>query len=110
MFPELVKVVLIECEDITKCSENSICVKTTTNPLGIPVWKMFSLHCWNGACHPPGGSWTLSPEDYRSGNQYLGYSMKSGCLMKAFVPHKRRLDQVYILAKWLRYFYMELYA
>ncbi|KZT55605.1 glycosyltransferase family 18 protein [Calocera cornea HHB12733] len=109
MFPDLVYIIVAECGDITDCFNDPTCVKTSLNTLGIPIWKMFSLHFWDGACHPLGGSWTLSPEDYRNGNQYLGYSLEAECLQKDFVPHERRVNQVYILAKWLRYFYASSY-
>ncbi|EJT99467.1 hypothetical protein DACRYDRAFT_81852 [Dacryopinax primogenitus] len=109
MFPDLVKVVFGECEDITNCFGNELCVKSASNLLGIPIWKMFSLHFWNGACHPLGGSWTLSPEDYRGVTRFLGYSLETECMTREVVPPDNRSDQVYVLAKWFRYFFADSY-
>ncbi|KZO90816.1 glycosyltransferase family 18 protein [Calocera viscosa TUFC12733] len=104
-FPDLVKVVLAQSKDVKGCSKNPQCVKSALNPLGIPIWKIFSFHFWDGDHHPLGGPWTLSPEDYRTGNQYIGYSLEDTCKQQTFVPQEEREDQVYVLSKRLSHFH-----
>jgi len=48
------------------------CIKRKGFESGIPIWKSFEFHFWGWADHPLGLEWTLTPEDYGKGNQYLG--------------------------------------
>ncbi|EJT99470.1 hypothetical protein DACRYDRAFT_23617 [Dacryopinax primogenitus] len=109
MFPNLVKVVLADGRDINGCITNPACIKSESNPVGVPIWKIFTFHFWDGEQHPLGRPWTLSPEDYRTGNQYIGYSLEEACNQLDFVAHEQRRDQVYILAKRRSYFHRKSY-
>jgi hypothetical protein len=83
------------------------CAKSDSNPLGIPVWKIFSFHFWHSAANPLGREWTFSPEDYGKvgqPNTYLGYTIEFACLNTSFVDTSDRREQAYILGKWLHYF------
>ncbi|KAL0952575.1 hypothetical protein HGRIS_006831 [Hohenbuehelia grisea] len=111
-FPDLVKAIIIEGADATKCFEDPKCIKTPTHPLGIPLWKMFSMHFWRGQSHPLGNAWTLSPENYplfdaqnSAGNYYLGYSIERACREIPITMPDVRPRQAYVLAKRLSYFY-----
>ncbi|KAJ7740883.1 hypothetical protein B0H14DRAFT_2989789 [Mycena olivaceomarginata] len=55
---------------------------------------------------PLGSKWTLSPENYSklTSTSYLGYSIEAQCSRYSFIPHSERKRQVYILAKFLKYF------
>jgi hypothetical protein len=37
-------------------------------------------------------------------NTYLGYSIEAQCSRNPFIPHAQRAKQVYILAKYLKFF------
>jgi hypothetical protein len=64
MIPDLVKAVLVEPSDTYACFKDvENCVRSSQNPDGIPLWKLFSFHFWAGRAHPLGPNWTLSPED-----------------------------------------------
>ncbi|KAH8083263.1 hypothetical protein HD553DRAFT_58705 [Filobasidium floriforme] len=88
--------------------ERGGCIRREGYPQGIPLWKIFSFHFWQGPGHPLGRNWTLSPEDYKKhpcqngspGNFYLGYSVEKYC--QRFVdPPEQRLHRAYILAKYV---------
>ncbi|KAF8311214.1 hypothetical protein DL93DRAFT_2061318 [Clavulina sp. PMI_390] len=118
MFPDLVRGVLMEDGDVTKCFENTLdCVKSDVNLDGIPVWKLFSFYFWASPNHPLGSKWTLSPENYTTEwedntNTYLGYSVELSCLshpdhpeFSYWVPPDERPEgQAYIFAKRQSYF------
>ncbi|KAJ7754465.1 hypothetical protein B0H16DRAFT_1316290 [Mycena metata] len=106
IFDPLVTIVIANDEQAFGCFKTK-CVRSETNPDGIPAWKIFSSHFWQGQNNPLGSKWTLSPEDVRPygfGNTYLGYSIEAQCAKHAFVPHAQRKRQVYILAKYLKFF------
>ncbi|KAI5889172.1 uncharacterized protein SCHCODRAFT_02633734 [Schizophyllum commune H4-8] len=112
LFPDLVKVIIAEGWDIDMCNKDPSCVQSESNPLGIPLWKLFAFHFWGGHAHPLGGPWTLSPENYpllmggdSVNNTYLGYSIERACEKLPVVAHTERPKQAYILAKRLSYFY-----
>lgn len=111
LFPDLVKMVLMEEEWVTACFEDTItCQKNEDNPDGIPVWKIFSFFFWGHTTHPLGPRWTLAPENYAAfetdpeSNTYLGYSVEKTCMTHTFIPHEDRFDQAYIFAKRMSYF------
>ncbi|KAG8857348.1 hypothetical protein FRB96_005835 [Tulasnella sp. 330] len=70
------------------------------------------MHFWNGAEHPLGGAFTLSPEDYSTwkttahgrNNYYLGYSLERTCMKAPYIPHASRPRQAYVFAKHLKFF------
>ncbi|KZT20785.1 glycosyltransferase family 18 protein [Neolentinus lepideus HHB14362 ss-1] len=115
-FPDLVKVIIIECEAAANCFSSSDCIKSEHNPLGVPVWKLFSFHFWTGDCHPLGGAWTLSPENYPErttnslDNFYLGYSVERTCTKLPVVPLPERENRAYVFGKTLTYFTEDSYA
>ncbi|KAJ6560403.1 hypothetical protein B0H19DRAFT_853525, partial [Mycena capillaripes] len=112
LFPELVKVIIVEGDESADCFNDAECILNENNPYGMPAWKLLSFSFWAQPAHPLGHNWTLSPEDYKLEhswnipNTYLGYSVEPGCRSTPFVPHNRRpaTPQVYVLAKLLRYF------
>lgn len=117
LFPDFIKVVIAEAYDVDKCYNDPACVKSPTNPLGVPIWKLLSFHFWGSPDHPLGGPWTLSPENYPVisrgngvNNTYLGYSIQRTCEALPVVPHAERPKQAYVLAKWLSYFHNKEYA
>ncbi|CAK5274620.1 unnamed protein product [Mycena citricolor] len=113
LFPDLVKMVIMEGEESEVCFGNERCVLGYKNPYGIPAWKIFAFSFWTGEGHPLGRKWTLSPEPYAlehswySNNTYLGYSVEPGCKTVPYVPASERPKQMYILAKHLKYFVAE---
>jgi len=73
---------------------------------------VFNLNWWNGADHPFGGPFTLSPENYSywttpawgRDNYYLGYSLEKTCLQTQYIPYPERPRTAYIISKFLQYF------
>ncbi|KAE9391035.1 hypothetical protein BT96DRAFT_832632 [Gymnopus androsaceus JB14] len=116
-FPDLVKIIIMEGTAAHACFVDPDCIKTPKSPLGIPAWKMLSLHFWGGSAHPLGNSWTLSPENYSrisSGdskdNVYLGYSIERTCLNTPITPISERPQRAYVLSKKVSYFSKDNYA
>ncbi|KAG8962948.1 hypothetical protein FRC00_008355 [Tulasnella sp. 408] len=81
--------------------------------LNIPLWKIFSMHFWNGPLGPLGRPFTVSPEPYHlwntysedeGQNYYIGYSVERTCMKTPYIQHAERPRQAYILAKSLSYF------
>lgn len=97
--PDLVPIIIMEGAELTKCAQRNAtneydtgddsvpglwqspdrigCIKRKGFEEGIPIWKIFALHFWQGTASPIGQNWTLSPEDYESwqpgrGNNYIG--------------------------------------
>ncbi|KAF7320158.1 hypothetical protein MKEN_00800300 [Mycena kentingensis (nom. inval.)] len=103
LFDDLVEMVIMHPQQIDECYGMDLCLKTETNPAGIPAWRIQALHFWQNPGNPLGRKWTLSPEDYGS-NNYVGYSIEEQCKMRPFVPHEERLRQAYILAKYYMFF------
>ncbi|KAJ7682269.1 hypothetical protein DFH06DRAFT_1264957 [Mycena polygramma] len=112
MFPQLVKIVIVD-EDVSRdCFVDEQCIMSEENPYGVPAWKIFSFVFWLQPGNPLGHSWTLNPEDYQLEfswnvpNTYLGYSVEPGCRSTPFIPHDRRPQppQAWVLSKHLRYF------
>ncbi|KAJ7135138.1 hypothetical protein C8R46DRAFT_1325962, partial [Mycena filopes] len=107
---EFVPMIFFDVPEDEKCFHNQECVRTKDRLHGIPAWKMFSFHFWDSAANPLGKKWTLSPEDYSaattdsSGTNYLGYSVEPQCARQSFIPHERRPQQGYVLAKEAGYF------
>lgn len=118
MFPDLVKVVMMQASDAHACFKDSKCTKSAKNPLGVPVWKTLSFHFWRGPEHPLGAPWTLSPEDWgrmypndkTEANLYLGYSVEQTCRSIDTIPAGDRPNQAYVYAKSLSYFYDDSFA
>ncbi|KAK7024998.1 hypothetical protein R3P38DRAFT_2401543, partial [Favolaschia claudopus] len=108
LFGNLIKVVLATPEQIHYCHHHAPCIKTLENPAGIPSWKFLSQHFWVAGAdiNPLGPKWTLSPEDYHASTTYLGYSIEPQCAKHPFIPFSQRTSkQVYILAKFLKFFH-----
>ncbi|KIM79534.1 hypothetical protein PILCRDRAFT_823456 [Piloderma croceum F 1598] len=110
MFPGLVKAVLVDDEEAERCFHDTegCTFSEEKNPTGIPPWKVFSFAFWSNPANPLGHQWTLAPENYeRIGlghNTYLGYSIEFACRAQPFIPHSKRENQAYILAKLLSFF------
>ncbi|KZW03789.1 hypothetical protein EXIGLDRAFT_827749 [Exidia glandulosa HHB12029] len=111
-FPELVKVVIAQSPLVHDCLNDPECIKSPINVLGVPLWKMFGFEFWENSYmpHPLGKPWTLSPVNYASGNTFLGYSVNRTCSLQPFIPHDKRDNQVFVLAKRLSYFFGDRYA
>jgi hypothetical protein len=111
-FPDLVKAVIMSPEMVEDCLHSWSCIKSAENPLGIPLWKMFSFLFWNHPGHPLGGAWTISPEDWPNidpdgpgkDNFYLGYSVERACDTHHVIPASKRTDQVYMFGKLYKFF------
>ena len=110
MFPDLVKVVFLEVQDVEDCRRAEFCVLGPDHPEGVPLWKLFSFHFWQGHEHNLGPQWTLNPEPWYIQDQgtvhntYLGYSVEPSCTSRSVVPHSERLHQGYVMSKLLRFF------
>ncbi|KAH7105447.1 hypothetical protein BKA62DRAFT_766816 [Auriculariales sp. MPI-PUGE-AT-0066] len=94
---------------IPECMQDPGCIKSQDNPKGVPLWKFLAFEFWKGANHPLGHDWTLSPEDYEDGNNYLGYSVQRACFKYPYIPHEQRKRRALILAKRLTYFHKPTY-
>ncbi|KAF8211115.1 hypothetical protein K438DRAFT_1569743 [Mycena galopus ATCC 62051] len=103
-YANLITMVIANHEQIQWCFRTEVCGRTAANPAGIPLWKLFAFYFWRDGIHPLGHKWTLSPENYKT-NNYLGYSIEAQCHRYPFVPPSERERQVYILAKFLKYFH-----
>ncbi|KAJ6485575.1 hypothetical protein C8R45DRAFT_997083 [Mycena sanguinolenta] len=103
LYANLITMVIVNVDQMDWCIREEVCVRSPANPAGIPVWKLFAFHFWSGHVHPLSPKWTFSPEDYKT-NNYLGYSIEPQCSRHPFVPHSERPRQVYILAKFLKFF------
>jgi hypothetical protein len=106
MFPELVKIIIMDSGQSFECVEDIYeCTLNKHNPTGIPPWKVFTFSFWGGSANPLGHTWTVTPEDSsEQNNTYLGYSIEETCRQHSFIPHAEREDQAWILAKYLAYF------
>ncbi|KAJ7185559.1 hypothetical protein C8R46DRAFT_882085 [Mycena filopes] len=104
VFDTHVAMVIAHPDQAFVCFRSPTCARKEGNLGGIPAWKVFSSHFWMGPNNPLGMKWTLSPEDYKNENTYLGYSVEAQCAKRAFVPHAQRKPQVYVLAKFLKFF------
>lgn len=108
MMPSLVKSILTDGDDASKCFEDEEnCILSAQNPDGIPAWKIFSFYFWIDPDNPLGRNWTLSPEFYalegHTPNTYLGYSVEPSCMSRPFVAQQDREDRAYVLAKYLSF-------
>ncbi|KAJ7077202.1 hypothetical protein C8R43DRAFT_1053748 [Mycena crocata] len=116
VFRGFIKAIFLEEQETNACFNDPKCILSSSNPSGIPVWKIFSMNWWTGAVGPLKNKWTLNPEDYRlegkgyAPNNYLGYSVEPGCSTRPFVPHTERKRQAYVLAKEMHYFSPEIRA
>ncbi|KAF8306955.1 hypothetical protein DL93DRAFT_2088326 [Clavulina sp. PMI_390] len=86
------------------------CVKSPQNPLGVPIWKIFSFCFWQIPVHPLGHHWTIAPENYATKdntenvNTYVGYSVEPSCNSQAIIPHAERpRGGVYAMTKCVSY-------
>ncbi|KAF6759565.1 hypothetical protein DFP72DRAFT_885447 [Ephemerocybe angulata] len=96
-----------------KCIYNPQCVKSTENPDGIPVWKIFDMNYfpkldWFGTptdATPLGGPWIATAVDNGPDYpyQYIGYSIEESCLAQTPLPASQRENRVYILMKELAF-------
>ncbi|KAF8311197.1 hypothetical protein DL93DRAFT_2139922 [Clavulina sp. PMI_390] len=112
LFTTSVPAIIMSDEHIFDCWEDQAhCVKSPQNPLGPPIWKIFTFHFWPTAAHPLGHPWTISPEDYASQimkatdeNTYIPYSVEPSCDLQPLIPPtKRDQGRVWTLAKRLSY-------
>ncbi|KAJ6561447.1 hypothetical protein DFH09DRAFT_1364401 [Mycena vulgaris] len=90
-------------------------VRTETNPSGIPVvWKLFSFQFWphSGNDSAPTRCSPKLPRQYSllfgeksKANSYVGYSIEDACARTPFVPHAQRNRNIWIMAKYIKYFH-----
>ncbi|KIY43907.1 hypothetical protein FISHEDRAFT_52233 [Fistulina hepatica ATCC 64428] len=110
-YPDNVRVIIADGDQIIDCVAQDWCLKNEANPGGIPLWRLFAFHFWAGPMHPLGRPWTLSPENFpviygnQAGHTYIGYSVERTCMEHTYTPAAMRPRQVYVLAKDLSYFY-----
>jgi hypothetical protein len=109
MFPDLVKAILVDDADL--CFGDSACSLSAENPTGIPPWKVFTFAFWPNEANPLGPHWSLAPENYEllgvGHNTYVGYSIEDACRKQPFIPHSKRENEAYVLAKLLSFFSAE---
>ncbi|KAJ3525465.1 hypothetical protein NMY22_g10567 [Coprinellus aureogranulatus] len=96
-----------------KCIYNPKCIKSTENPDGIPIWKIFDMNYfpkldWFGTPTdgtPLGGPWIITAVDNGPDYpyQYIGYSIEESCKALSVRPASQREHRVYILMKQLAY-------
>ncbi|KAI0036919.1 hypothetical protein K488DRAFT_75693 [Vararia minispora EC-137] len=106
MFPSLVIAILMEADALDNCwADKWNCVKSGTNPDGIPIWKILAFYFWMDPRGPLGAQWTLSPEPYGIGdNVYLGYNIENTCKSQNILPPHAREHRAYVMTKFLRFF------
>jgi hypothetical protein len=86
-----ITVVIAGAGDIRNCAANSSCVMSDeVNPRGVPIWKVLGFHFWPSEGHVLDGQWVLSPEPYKTGNQYLGYSIEASCQKVPYIQPQAR--------------------
>ncbi len=90
---------------IANCHASATCLKSPTNPHGIPLWRLLAFHYWDTPAHPLGAAWTLSPSPH-AGHRFVSYTIEAACQAHPFVPHGARPDpqQVYLFGKQSSYF------
>ncbi|KAH6908465.1 hypothetical protein BKA70DRAFT_1103557 [Coprinopsis sp. MPI-PUGE-AT-0042] len=122
MFPSLVSVVVRNMAG--ECHSDPNCVKSESNPSGIPAWKIFDFEYFTSpmASHFHAGllqgKWTLSAnpevgfEDRGGGDnvQYIGFSVEDECRRQAPVPLSQRHHRVFMLMKQISYVYQATFA
>lgn len=101
-------------KDIQNCYYQATCVKTLSNPTGIPVWKIFHLKYFPG--NPGWGFESLTPAfkitakiplawpDNSEGDTDLGFSLEEECKHHPYVPQAEHQQRVYIYGKDKEYF------
>jgi len=111
LFPTITHAVVLDPETIEQCQEYSNCLyDPTSNPTGLPIYKIFAFSFWSQAGHPLGGAWTINPEPYNlqspglTTNTYIGYSVQDTCASQPFVTATKRRKSAYIMGKLLRFF------
>ncbi|KAF8306956.1 hypothetical protein DL93DRAFT_2088327 [Clavulina sp. PMI_390] len=106
--------IIMHEDNINDCwAHPESCVKSSHNPHGVPIWKMFTFHFWTHPAHPLGRLWTLSPENYAEhsgqdpkthGNTYIGYSIEPSCDEQPIIPASERIPKaVYAMTKCVAY-------
>jgi hypothetical protein len=74
MMPDLVKVLIMEGNEVFSCfKDEDNCILSPRNLDGIPVWKMLSFNFWTGPSNPLGRNWTLSPDLVRATSLIFDY-------------------------------------
>lgn len=101
LLPDLVRAVILEGVDMDKCANSDLCVKSPKYPLGIPMWKIFSLTFFAGtnAPVPLDTRWVLSPEEYGTGHLYIGYSVERTCTLLPVIPPEQRDPVAFVYGK-----------
>ncbi|KZO90797.1 glycosyltransferase family 18 protein, partial [Calocera viscosa TUFC12733] len=110
LFPDLVKLVLAEGSDVAQCFDSPHCIKSPSNALGFPTWKLFSFSPEGAVTGPLGAEWVLAPDEFGTGAQVLGYSVEDACRARPFVRRAEREQHVYVLGDRLSYWYHRDYA
>ncbi|KZV86961.1 hypothetical protein EXIGLDRAFT_840337 [Exidia glandulosa HHB12029] len=101
LVPDLVRAVIFEETEVDKCVTSNLCVKSPQHPLGIPVWKMFTLTFFAGTISPIplDARWVLAPEEYSTGHLYIGYSVERTCTSLPVVPTEQRDPVAFVYGK-----------
>jgi len=117
LFPDLVKVVIRQRAG--ECHNDVNCVKSATNPRGIPAWKIFDFEFFASKgdhfhASELKGKWILSanplpnPDDDEI--QYIGYAIEDECSQVPVIPLAERTNHVWMLMKQIRYVYDDVFA
>lgn len=117
-FADLVRVIIMQVRFgpdhatnlIRNCFKDPKCIKSESNPSGIPPWKMFGLTFWGTRGdpielhHPWGPSRVMAPYEFPD-HYYLGYALDHHCGKNPVVPPELKKDHAFILSKRLSYYY-----
>ncbi|KAG0152151.1 hypothetical protein CROQUDRAFT_35770 [Cronartium quercuum f. sp. fusiforme G11] len=79
--------------------ENPLCLKTDSNPKGIPSHKLFVFDGMDVG-HPLGRQWHLTfyPNEHK-GFTYLGLTIEHYCGQLGLVPPSKRQNKIYVLGR-----------
>ncbi|WVQ75714.1 hypothetical protein IAR50_005344 [Cryptococcus sp. DSM 104548] len=101
-----VRIVIADPSQLDTCwdDEGQECLKTESNPEGIPAWRMLAFWYWDTPGNPLGPKFTLSPSPLND-NHFLSYSIEPTCLRLPFIPpaDRPKHPKAYLLAKQVHY-------
>ncbi|TFK41539.1 hypothetical protein BDQ12DRAFT_678154 [Crucibulum laeve] len=117
--PDLIKVVIRNQAGL--CHLDPQCIKSPSNPTGIPAWKLFEFEYFPqlGGQHDKSrmqGKWILSAmpaAEWHKGNdpiQYIGFAIEDDCAKMPVVPLSERPNRLWMLMKEIVYVYHDDFA
>ncbi|WRT65802.1 uncharacterized protein IL334_002751 [Kwoniella shivajii] len=114
MFPDQVEII-IKSDWLDNCIQDPLCIKSNSNPTGLPRWKgefQFSFFPNYDTRFGLDYKWTIHADRYEMGkeetgkNQYIGYSIEEGCESTDIIPYNETPMTTWILAKQASYFHV----